>query len=427
MRRIRQLNKLAASCIILWYFLLHTSCHAQGAVNSWEVVRQHFVLDHHIHHPRVQKQIRWLVTHPHYLNQLKDAEPFIYHIISEIQKNHLPGELALIPMIESSYNPFAYSSAGASGLWQLMPATSKDYGIKRNWWVDERRSIHSSTKAALSYFKNLERYFNGDWLLAIAAYDCGEGTIRRALKSSHNPIHSFWYLALPDETQNYVPRLLALAEIIEHPEKYHIRLPFIQHQPYFAEIYVRKQIDLSQMAKFAGMNFKDFMHLNPGFNHLSTSPNTLTKLLIPKHKLTQFHQNFGQIPEPQSNFFNYTVKSGETLTTISQKFHTNVFLLAQMNKLKTGQLYPGQSLNIPNKSQQSRARLATASDIKPEPIAPKFYKILHIVEEHEDMSTLVKKYQTTAYQIIAWNQLQHSNLTPGQMLVIWRQTDSTTI
>lgn len=421
MRMIRQLHKIVRPCLVLLYFILNTTCQAEIMPSSWDVVKHQFKLQHHVNNPRVQQQIRWLISHPNYLNQLKDAEPFIYHIITEIQKKHLPGELALIPMIESSYNPFAYSSAGASGLWQLMPATGKDYGIKKDWWIDERRSIHSSTNAALKYFKNLERYFDGDWLLAIAAYDCGEGTIRRALKSSPTSMQSFWSLSLPDETLNYVPRLLALAEIIEHPDKYHIQLPYVQHQPYFAEVFVRKQIDLNQFAKLAGLNFKEFIQLNPGFNHLITSPNKLTKLLIPKHKLTQFHQTFRHIPQPKSTFFQYTVQNGDTLASVSQKFHTNIFLLAHMNQLKSSHLEYGQSLNIPiNPQNPTNHRFASNLPPKPQPITPQFYKMIHIVQEHEDIAFLEKKYHISAYQIMAWNQMSNDNISPGQMLVIWR-------
>ncbi|NBX84453.1 MAG: LysM peptidoglycan-binding domain-containing protein [Gammaproteobacteria bacterium] len=422
MHFIRQVYKFATICVLL-YLTLIAPCMAQRVDDSWDVVRQQFALDHQINHPQVKKQLRWLVSHPHYLNQLKSAEPYIYHIITEIQKKHLPGELALIPMIESSYNPFAYSSAGASGLWQLMPATSSDYGIKKDWWMDGRRNIHSSTNAALNYFKNLERYFNGDWLLAIAAYDCGEGTIRRQLKNTPPTLHSFWYLSLPEETQNYVPRLLALAEIIAHPNRYRVKLPYFPHQPYFAEVHIKKQIDLNHAAKLAGMNFKDFMRLNPGFKHWSTSPNQLTKLLIPTRQLSQFHQNLNKFPQLESSIYHYKVQHGDSLSSIAQKYHTNIYFLAHINHLNNHYLKPGQQLDIPMLQQQQQLYAHHSNHPIAQPLSPKFYKVIHIVQENESIEHLVNKYRISSYQISAWNQLTNNQIIPGQMLVIWKQTN----
>ena len=217
---------------------------AQSFPNVWDVLRKQFTLNHEVTHPEVQNQLRWLISHPSYLQQLAQSEPYIYHIVTEIRKRNLPGEIALIPMIESAYDPFAYSGAGAAGLWQLMPGTGTDLGLKRDWWFDARRSIRPSTDAALNYLSRLNKFFNGNWLLTFAAYDSGEGTVAKCIKmSNQRGSVSFWALPVPQETKAYIPRLLALAEVIQNPQRYHVQLPDIPHMPYFEEVNIGSQID----------------------------------------------------------------------------------------------------------------------------------------------------------------------------------------
>lgn len=220
---------------------------ARSIPDVWDVLRSEFTLNHEVTRPEVQEQIRWLVAHPSYLHKVsRQSEPYIYHILAEIRKRKLPGELALLPMIESAYDPFAYSGAGAAGLWQLMPRTGSDLGLKQDWWFDGRRSIGPSTDAALNYLLYLNKYFSGHWVLAIAAYDSGEGTISRAIKAYSPPGRAvdFWTLPVPRETKVYVPRFLALAEIIKNPARYRVSLPNIPYLPYFAEVNIGSQIDL---------------------------------------------------------------------------------------------------------------------------------------------------------------------------------------
>ncbi|OYV55112.1 MAG: lytic transglycosylase, partial [Legionella sp. 21-45-4] len=237
--------------------------YAAKTPNVWEVIRKQFSLNHELNRPEVQNQLRWLIAHPSYLNELARAEPYIYHIVNEIKKRHLPGELAIIPMIESSFDPFAYSGAGAAGLWQLMPGTGTDLGLKRDWWFDARRSIGPSTDAALNYLTYLHKFFHGNWILAIAAYDSGEGTMSRIIKKSNQTYQNtqFWSLQVPNETKAYIPRLLALAEVIQNPERYHVKLPDIPHTPYFEEVNIGSQIDLNNAAKLAGITYQDLIKL----------------------------------------------------------------------------------------------------------------------------------------------------------------------
>lgn len=430
MQFIRHLNKFVIICLSFVILLYSSLGNTIAPDDSWNVVRQQFKLNHELNQPAVKKQLSWLISHPKYLMKLAQAEPYIFHIITEIQKRHLPGEIALIPMLESAYNPFAYSGSGAAGLWQLMPKTGKDLGIKGDWWVDGRRSIHASTHAALNYFSYLSRFFHGDWLLAIAAYDCGEGTIKRLLKANPTNRQSFWYLPLPQETQLYVPRLLALAEIIAHPELYHVKLPYIPHEPYFEEVHIGGQIDLNHAARLAGISFRDLIKLNPGFNHWATSPYLPSNLLIPKRHVFQFHQNLAKFPNHfKSSFIQHKVQAGESLAYLAQRFHTNPSFIMQINHLKNSKLVAGKTIYLPGNgsmvqvSQFLPKPTNTQNHLQAKPLAPKTIKLLHIVQKNENLEGVAKKYAISPYQIIRWNHLSSKKLSVGQHLYLWRQTN----
>ena len=197
-------SKLAIllSISLLLSSLFNTQAVAGNSTPStWDVLRQQFSLNHQTTQPEVQTQIRWLIAHPSYLNKLAQSEPYMYHILTEIKKRHMPGEVALIPMIESSYDPFAYSGAGAAGLWQLMPGTGTDLGLKQDWWFDARRSIRPATDAALNYLLYLNKFFNGDWVLAFAAYDSGEGTMLASSKTAIKQGETFIFGHCPCRTK----------------------------------------------------------------------------------------------------------------------------------------------------------------------------------------------------------------------------------
>nr|WP_232220587.1 transglycosylase SLT domain-containing protein [Legionella tunisiensis] len=295
--KFRPINLFRCFFLLTSAYLFSNTVYA--APNVWDVLRNQFALNHEVSQPEVQTQLRWLVSHPSYLQKLAQSEPYIYHIVTEIKKRRMPGEIALLPMIESAYDPFAYSGAGAAGLWQLMPGTGNNLGLKQDWWFDGRRSIRPSTDAALNYLTYLNKYFNGNWILAIAAYDSGEGTVSRAIKNSRQYSRniSFWTLPVPQETKAYVPRLLALAEIIKYPQRYRVTLPDIPHVPYFEEVNIGSQIDLNHAAKLAGISYKDLIKLNPGFNRWTTAPYKPFKLLIPADKVAHFNRNLANVPE----------------------------------------------------------------------------------------------------------------------------------
>jgi membrane-bound lytic murein transglycosylase D len=429
----RRISKHLKKYLLLFLlaYLAGQGSNATAFPSVWDVLRDQLKLDHETTQPEVQQQIRWLIAHPAYLEELAESERYMYHIITEIQKRNLPGEIALIPMIESSYDPFAYSGAGAAGLWQLMPGTGNDLGLKRDWWYDGRRSIGASTNAALNYLDYLHTYFNNNWALAIAAYDAGEGTIGKAIKNAKLPRKSaqFWDLHVPQETRRYVPRLFALAEIIKYPDRYHVSLPDIPHTPYFEEVNIGSQIDLNQAAKLAGISYRELLKLNPGFNRWATAPYQPFKLLIPTESVANFYQQLALIPkEKRVSWARYEVKYGDKIETIAKRFFTTIKLLRELNQLHSNQLKQGQRLLIPSNKYITVASTPHPAPQKatPKPAPLDAYKVLHIVQANDTFAALAQKYQVSAEAIKQWNHITNTApLRKNQQLIIWKNTKKT--
>lgn len=250
------------------------------ASTIWSNIANNLTLDHKVQTSQVNREIKRLTADKNEFNRiLKAAGPYIYFIYKQTQERGLPAELALIPFVESQFNPYDRSNKGAIGLWQLMPATARELGVKIKSGYDGRQNVIASTKAALLYFRDLSKNFKGDWLLAIAAYNCGQVKVESAIRRAGH--RNFWTLSLPRDTQYYVPRLLAVAEIIKNPQKYGIKLPAILNTPYFKEIKMEKSLNLSQLAKSLGVNVKILQSLNPDYKK-GLVPKAYS-LLVPIH------------------------------------------------------------------------------------------------------------------------------------------------
>ena len=214
----------------------------------WKRIASDLRLTRNASEKTTASKLAWFARNQAYLDRVSErASPYIYYIVEELEKRDMPLDLALLPIVESAYNPFAYSPSRASGIWQFIPGTGKNYGLKQNWWYDGRRDIVAATDAALNYLQKLHKEFNGDWLLALAAYNSGEGNVGRAIRRNKNtgkPI-DFFSLRLPRETRGYVPSLLAVAEIISDPEKYKVAIKPIENGQYFEQVDINSQIDLA--------------------------------------------------------------------------------------------------------------------------------------------------------------------------------------
>jgi membrane-bound lytic murein transglycosylase D len=402
---------------------------AYATIGIWDVLSSEFTINHEVMRPEVQAQIRWLVRHPGYIQTVcRQSQPYIYHIEVELKKHGLPGELALLPMLESAYNPFAYSRVGAAGLWQLMPRTGSELGLKQDWWYDARRSVGASTEAALTHLAYLRRIFNNNWALAIAAYDAGEGTIARAIRerSGRVAIMDFWKLRVPRETQIYVPRFLALAEVIQNPRRYGIVLPYIPYMPYFAEVDIGSPIDLNHAARLAGIPYTELIKLNPGFNRWIMSPNAPFSLLIPREKVQRFSQNLAHLqPSERVSWVKYAAKKNDSLYSIAMHHHTTVNLIKQFNQLKYDNIKPNQVLlvpttknTVPSPPMQYTSRPAMDAEITKE-----VHRVIHIVQAHDSITSIERKYDLSSAVIQQWNpSIDLTALRPGQQLMIWKTT-----
>lgn len=306
----------------------------------------------------------------------KRGARYLHYIVGEIEKRGMPMELALLPVVESAFNPVAYSRSRASGLWQFIPSSGKHYGLEQNWWIDERRDVIESTEAALTYLEYLHRYFNGDWFLAIAAYNGGEGTVSAAIERNQRmglPT-DFFSLSLKPETRDYVPKLLAVRRLVGNPEMFGLQFAPIPNAPYFTVVDPGRQVHLGEAADKAGISRDDMFALNPGYNRMSTPPKGPYRLLLPVESAEAFRLALenpeatatvaAAIVEPPPTV-EHRVRSGESLTSISRKYDVPVDTIREANNLRGSVIHPGDVLTIPSVT-GSTATLASTAEARPD-------------------------------------------------------------
>jgi membrane-bound lytic murein transglycosylase D len=300
----------------------------------------------------IDQQLNWYASNPDYLQRsFGRAELYLYHIVTELEARGMPLELSLLPVVESAFEPYAYSRASASGLWQFIPDTGSRFGLKRDWWYDGRRDIVESTRAALDYLQSLHDEFNGDWLLAVAAYNCGEAGVERAVEANRaagKPI-GFWDLKLPAETRAYVPKLLAMKRLVADPETYGLAFSPIPNQAYFARVDTKGQINLKLAAEIAGVTPEELYELNPAYHRWATDPAGPHFLLLPVDGAQVFTQNVAQLSEDQRmGVTQYTVAKGDSVASVAKRFNTTVNVVRELNDLPTGRLTVGTDLRVPS-------------------------------------------------------------------------------
>ncbi len=288
--------------------------------------------------PRVDHEADWFARHPEYIERtFTRSAPYLHYIVTEIEARGLPLELAVLPVIESSFEPYAYSRAKASGLWQFIPGTGTRFGLKQDWWYDGRRDVVSATRAALDYLEFLHGEFNGDWLLAVAAYNCGENAVARQVQinlAAGRPI-DFWNLKLPAETRAYVPKLLAMARLVATPAQYGLEFSEIPNQPYFQRVDTGGQIDLNVAAQLSGLSTEDLYSLNPAYHRFATDPGGPHFLLLPVGTADTFRQNLLQLtPDQRMRVERYAVRKGDTVASIAKQFGTPANVLRELNGLE---------------------------------------------------------------------------------------------
>ena len=375
----------------------------------------------------LRSQRNWYAKHQTYLDRVaKRAEPFLYYIVKELEKHNMPVELALLPIVESAFDPFAYSHGRASGMWQFVPNTGKRFGMKQNWWYDGRRDVIASTEGAIAYLKYLHNYFDGDWLLALAAYNSGEGRVRRAMKSNarRNKPTDFWSLNLPKETRDYVPKLLALVDIIKRPKDFNITLYKIENKSVIGQVAIGSQLDLAKAANLAELTLPELQRLNPGFNRWSTDPDGPHRLVIPNNKRESFIEGLSKLSQKERLAWQrYKIKRGDNLGEIATKFNTSIALIKQANNVNGTQIRAGKFLLIPVAAQSldhyilsKNQRLAKKQNRQRSGI-----KTTHIVKTGDTLWDLSQHYKVKSKSIAQWNGMAPIDyITPGQKLVIWQ-------
>lgn len=392
----------------------------------WLLIKDKLTFDTNTQHNSVRAKIKWFANNQDYIDRVAErAQPYLFYIITRLKERDMPLDLALLPIVESAYQPFAYSPSRASGIWQFIPATGRRYGLKQNWWYDGRRDIIAATEAALDYLEMLHKRFNGNWFHALAAYNAGEGNVERAIrrnKRAGKPI-DFWSLHLPRETRGYVPSLLAVAEILKNSKRYNISFNAIPNQPYFKKINIGSQIDLATVATLSGMNIDDVYTLNPGFNRWATDPQGPHQILLPIEKADTFKQKLAALPaSDRISWQQHTIRQGESLGQIAHHYRTSVAVLREINKIRGNLIRAGHSLLIPTAKKSSKfytlsadARkfrgLKTTGDGK---------RYIYSVKRGDNLWDIGNSYGISVKQLTNWNGISRKSLLkPGQKLTVW--------
>ncbi|WP_019028634.1 LysM peptidoglycan-binding domain-containing protein [Colwellia piezophila] len=362
----------------------------------------------------VAKWRKYYLSHPNFMVTIsKRAEPFLYYIVEEIEKRNMPVELALLPIVESSYLPYGLSNKSAAGLWQFMPVSAKRFNIEQNWWYDGRRDIVESTRGALDYFQFFHRTLDEDWLNAIAAFNSGEGRVGRAMAKNKraNLPSDFWSLKLPAETSEFVPKLLAIADILKRADELNYTFAPIKNSPAVAVIKVEGQLDISLAAQWANIDTSEIFKLNPGLNRWATAPDSSYQLMLPVSAADSFQAKLTSTNKKEwLRWHSYTVKSGDSLGKISQQYGIDILAIKKHNNLSSDIIRIGKKLIVPfNHSDMDPLGLAKFSRTK----------ITHTVKSGDNLWDISRKYKVSVRDIVRWNKLSsNSLLQPRQQLAI---------
>ncbi len=391
-------------------------------VDTWDHIRSGFRLPDK-HRPTVARHIRRYAKSPRDIERsFKRGEPYLAYIFNEVDKRGFPAEITLLPFVESSFNPKARSSEQAAGLWQFIPRTGRHYGLKQDWWYDGRRDVVASTQAALDHLDKLHQEFNGDWLLALAAYNAGGKTVRKAIRKNRQagkPV-DFWSLKLPRETSSYVPRLLAISTIVEAPADYGVQLAPFDPTPRFTVIDIPGQINLEVAAELADMEIGELQRLNPGFQRWATHPEGPHQLAIPQEKIAVFAQNLAQLPASERmKWVRHEIQRGDTLGHIARRYDTTVPVLRASNSLRSNTIRAGRHLLVPVAARKPVGRPLPDTDLDSDIPAD---TIRHRISKGDTLWTIARGNGVSVRNLALWNDLDpDAYLRPGQVLVIHQE------
>lgn len=370
---------------------------------------------------RIREQKQKYLKSKSYLHDVTlRAEPYMYWIIGQIKKRNMPMELVLLPIVESAFDPHATSAANAAGIWQIIPATGRNYGLQHNQWYDGRRDVVASTKVALDMLQRLNRMFGGDWLLTVAAYNSGEGRVLRAVKrnKAHGKPVDFWHLSLPRETTLYVPKMLALSEILKNNKRYSVRMPTPNENRALARVEVGQQMKLTHAAKLAGIPLSKLRSFNTGYTRGTTAPGGPHYIMVPKSHVATLRNSLAtrdftalQPAHVVMNEQRYKVRSGDTVSSIASRLKISVKSLQQANHLNDANIKVGQILNI-NRDKHTGLEISS---------------VTYRVQTGDSLDSIAKRHGVNAKDVIRWNNIisDAKYIQPGDKLMLFVNNSST--
>lgn len=390
----------------------------------WERIRRGFAMPD-LDTPLAEQRTRWYASQPEYLERMmRRSSRYLYYIVEQIESRGMPTELALLPFVESAFQPEAVSSAKAAGLWQFIPSTGKDFDLAQNHWKDERRDVVESTRAALDYLQKLHDQF-GDWQLALAAYNWGEGSVGRAIERNRRAGlgTSYTDLRMPLETQHYVPKLQGIKNIVADPKRYAVSLPAVVNEPYFVKVHPTRDMDVRTAARLAGMTLADFTALNPAHNRPVIPAAHNTPILLPADKVDLFTANLAAweaTGQPLASWTTYTLASGDTLAAVARRAGISEAQLRDANRVPARyKPTPGSTLLIPRDESMdadiTAAGLAGQFTLVPE---QQIRRITYRVRKGDTVQSVAMRYQVAPQEVIRWNNLTRNSLFAGQRLTL---------
>jgi membrane-bound lytic murein transglycosylase D len=367
----------------------------------------------------IDSQVNWFANHPDFLDRTwSRASLWLYYIVGQLEQRNMPRELALLPVIESAFEPYAYSRASAAGLWQFISDTGRRFGLKQDWWYDGRRDPTEATRAALDYLQALHDEFNGDWLLAVAAYNCGELTVTRAIERNQRrglPT-DFWHLRLPTETRGYVPELLAMRRIVANPARYGLEGLHLSDEPYFVQVDTGGQIDLKVVAQIANISVDDIYELNPAFHRWATDPTGPFRLLVPADAAEGLQQTLAQLTADQRmDVDHYTVQRRDTVASIARRYGTTPDVIRELNELAPSDRpvidaslrVPARDIQLPEKVERAALLADSPARFRRGHRRPR----IHIVHRGDTLYSLAQRLGTDVNTLAELN-----GMSPDQRL-----------